>query len=421
MGTVEVDQHSGAVDSLPVKGIVRKYIGIVPRHLGGQEIFDPAALHNLGEGCAVAEGIRQPESIRCIIKIFPGKFLSPHELADHVLPGRDIAVAFHIYAAIGLIPPLCHSLFDILKEGRVHLFDNLTVVSRALYKGILRVLIHQVHLVGIGSGTFLLRLSPMPEPCRIHMRMPDETGVGCGGPVFHLENLFQDFVRPAHLHAENLRLLVLEIIGYQVVDLQHGADKGRPAVALLLQGLHHLVGHSQVKIKFRHLFVLQADLHGMIFNPVLFLRFYKEGLRPLDIMVGIILEGHLDGLALMGLLAEHIAVMIPMAVYNEFGGKVTVGPAVHPQHSLIAPDAGIDEKPLSVQFPGNGVFPLKPAVDALPLEYRAVLTGSKAGLLRHIVVPSVRLIRSHWHGSYNLEQFRLQPPLQPFQLGKRSL
>lgn len=175
MGPVEMHQNPGTVNSLPDKGIVGELIGVIPGNLGGQEILHAAALHDLGQRRAVAEGVRQPESIGCVAEILPGELLPPDELADHVLAGRDIAVALDPHAAVGLVAPLCHALLDVLEQVGLHPLDDVAVVGRTLDKGVFRVLIHQVHLIGVGSGAFPFHpdyIYSLIPPCRQAFPLP---------------------------------------------------------------------------------------------------------------------------------------------------------------------------------------------------------------------------------------------------------
>jgi hypothetical protein len=55
-----------------------------------------------------------------------------------------------------------------------------------LDKGILRVLIHKVHLVGVGAGALFHRFRHGPQPGGIHMTMPGEAHIWGGRPVFLL-------------------------------------------------------------------------------------------------------------------------------------------------------------------------------------------------------------------------------------------
>src|SRR5699024_6657394 len=105
MCLVQVSEYPCAVNSLPIERIVRELVRIVPCHLGGEEVFNVAALHNLRDRSGITEGIRQPESVRGKSEILPGKALSPQELTDHRLTGSDVAVALHPDTAVWLVAP----------------------------------------------------------------------------------------------------------------------------------------------------------------------------------------------------------------------------------------------------------------------------------------------------------------------------
>ena len=408
MGAVEMHQNLRAVDPLPVKGIVGKYIGVVPGHLRGQEILYAAALHNLRQGGAVAEGVRQPECIRCVIKVLSCEPLAPDELAHHVLAGGDVAVALDPHAAVGLVPPLRHSLLDVLEESRIHSLYDIAVVCGALDEGIVRVLIHQVHLVGISPGTFFLRLPPVPQPCRIHVGMADEPCIGGRGGILLLQHILQYSVRPPDLLPEDLRILILYIIGNKAVDLQQRLHEIRPPEAFVLQHTHHLVSHPQVEVELCQFLVLQTDIHRVIDDLIELLSLHQKRLGALDIMIRIVFQRYIDGLSRSGPLPEHVAVMIPVAVFDELGGKIAVGLSVHPEHSLVAPDPGIDKQSLPLQRLRNPIPAPEPAVDPLSLKNRPVRTLRKALLLRHAVVAPIGEERLHVHSVLHCEQLRLQ-------------
>ena len=77
VGTIRMGKHPRTVNSLPIKCIIRKLVRIAPCHLCRQEIIHAAALHDLRQGCAVAEGIRQPEAVGTISESAHRIALSP--------------------------------------------------------------------------------------------------------------------------------------------------------------------------------------------------------------------------------------------------------------------------------------------------------------------------------------------------------
>ena len=81
----------------------------------------------------------------------------------------------------------------------------------------------------------------------------------------------------------------------------------------------------------------------MIDDFVGLLGLYLKGLGALDVMVGVILQGDVDALPGADFLAEHVAVMVPVAPFDDFGGKIAIGLPVHPEHPFISLNPGIDE------------------------------------------------------------------------------
>ena len=205
------------------------------------------------------------------------------------------------------------------------------------------------------------------------------------------------------------------------MDLQQSLHKVCPPETLVLQGFHHPVGHSQIKVELRQLFVLQADVRRVIDNLISLLGLHQERLGALDIVVCIIFQGNINLLAPMNPLPEHIAVVVAVAVHNELGSKIPVGLSVHPQHPLISPGSGIYVQGLPVQILRHGVRPFEPAVDSLAFKDGAVRTLRKACLLRHAVVASVGQKGLHGHGVHHLKKPGLQHLLQTLQLAEHSV
>ena len=58
MGAIEVSYDLGTVDAAPEEGICGKMIQVSPTHFRGVEVRNTDALHDLGNGGTVAEGVR---------------------------------------------------------------------------------------------------------------------------------------------------------------------------------------------------------------------------------------------------------------------------------------------------------------------------------------------------------------------------
>ena len=174
VGAVEVRKHLCSIHALPVERGVGEAGGIVPGHFGGQEIIHAAALHNLGNGKGVTEGIRQPEAVGGIVEILAGKALAPQELAHHVLAAGQVAVAFHPYAAVGLVAAFGHRFLDAGKQLGIVAADDIAVIGGGLHEQVFGVFLHQVQLIGVGAGAFLFGLADGPEPGGIHVAVADQ-------------------------------------------------------------------------------------------------------------------------------------------------------------------------------------------------------------------------------------------------------
>ena len=184
MGLGEVGEHLRAVQARPGEGIVGEVRGVVPGHLGGDEVVHAALLHDLGDGGGVAEGIRQPEGVGGIAEVLAGEALAPEKLADHALAAGDVAVALHVHRAVGLVAALQHLGADAPEELRIMLEQHFAVEGAGLHEAVLGILLHQGELVGIGAGALLDRLAHMPEPGGIHVAVAHEARKGRGGAVF---------------------------------------------------------------------------------------------------------------------------------------------------------------------------------------------------------------------------------------------
>ena len=147
MGAVEVGKDLSAVDALPIEGVIGEDVGIVPIHLGGEEVVNVAALHYLRDRGAVAEGIGQPEAVGGVAEILPRETLTPEELTHHGFARGDVAVAFDPNAAVRLISALGDLLFDALKELGIIPANHIGVAGGALDEFILGVLLHKGELI----------------------------------------------------------------------------------------------------------------------------------------------------------------------------------------------------------------------------------------------------------------------------------
>ena len=137
-------EHPGAVDALPVEVFIGEAVGVVPAQLGGQEIVNRTALHNLWNRRAVTKGIGQPEAVGGIAELLAVVPLAPEELADHRLAGGDVAVTLHPDGAVRLVASLGDFLANALEQRGVVPADQLGVIGRALDELVFGILFHEV-------------------------------------------------------------------------------------------------------------------------------------------------------------------------------------------------------------------------------------------------------------------------------------
>ena len=380
VGLVQVSQDLGAVYAPPEKGVVGELVGIVPGHFGGQKVLDAAALHDLGNGRGVAEGVRQPEGVGQVAEVLFGEALAPEELADHGLAGGDVAVALHPDAAVGLIAALLDLFPDPLEKLGVVPPDPLAVVGGALDELVFRVLLHEAHLVCVGPGALFDGDAGGPQPGRIHMGVADDSRLWGAerGPLGQSRG--HD---PLALEKGVFKLLSADAGGVVVKDLVEGGegvDDLRLAIAGVVQDLGQLVQGPEVKEEVGHPVVFDADLHGFEGEGEVGFPGLLKGVAALDVVPGVTFQGDVDLLAGFWVFGDEVAVVVAV-----FGGEDAEGAAVHPEHGLAVSDFGPQEQRGPGQLPGDLEAGLEPAVDGLAAPLGPDGHGVEKALVRNLV------------------------------------
>ncbi len=175
---IEMGQHPRAVQPLPVKRVIGEAVGVVPAHFGCEEVFHTAALHDLWNGGAVAEGVREQKTVGGVAEPALRVTLPPQKLAHHALAAGNVAVALDPYAAVRLIASRAHRVRHPLKQGGVVAAQHFAVAGGALHKAVLRVARHQVELVGIGAGALFDGVVGRPQPRGVHVGVTDQPDDG---------------------------------------------------------------------------------------------------------------------------------------------------------------------------------------------------------------------------------------------------
>ena len=86
----EVSENLGAIETLPVEGVVWKLVEEVPRELLSEEILDPALQADLRKLGAVAESVWKPEDTRVKPKLPLKELLSKQKLSTERFPTRNL-------------------------------------------------------------------------------------------------------------------------------------------------------------------------------------------------------------------------------------------------------------------------------------------------------------------------------------------
>ena len=403
---VQVRQHLRAVQPLPVEGGVGERIGVVPGHLGGQEILHPAALHDLRNGVGVAEGVGQPERVRGVAKAAARVTLPPHELTHHVLAARQVAVALHPYAAVGLVAPLLDRRADALEQLGVVALDHRAVVGRGLHKAVLRVFLHQVERVGVGAGALLHRLADGPEPGGVHVAVPHQPHKGRGAAVLFAQLRLEQRRGAAQALVELLLRAGCRVIIQPLVHLTECVLHVRPAERRSGGRLAQLQQCAQVKVIVEHCLVPQADLYVTHAVEKAVLHLVLQRLRAGHAVIRIVFQRQLDALARRSPCTDAVAVVVAVRAHDLLARVVGVDAPVHPQRGLVAVGQRAQEQRLPVQLRRHGVAAAEPAIGALA----APGFGQRAEVLlrRDGVQHLLRLIELHVDGVHGAEESRLQ-------------
>ena len=172
---MDMTEYPGPVNPLPQEGVIREWISPVigPENLVRGEIFQPAALDQLGDGAGITEHVRQPHQLAVHPELFLEEPQSVHELPDQAFTTGHIGIRFHPHAAFGDELPPAYGRLDLPVQRRVFLFNDPVQVSLALQEPELGIFPHQAQLRAERPGNLPLRLLKRPQPCHIDMGMPE--------------------------------------------------------------------------------------------------------------------------------------------------------------------------------------------------------------------------------------------------------
>ena len=251
------------------------------------------------------------------------------------------------------------------------------MISRTLYKSIIRILIHQAHLIGISPCALFLRFLPGPQPGCVHMGMADKPCIRGRRSVWPGKHLFQNGIRflyPVHKH---IPIHIFKIIIKKSMDIQKSPHHCRPAETALIQRFRHLVGNLQIIIKISQFFPFNTNIHPFINNLKFFRLIVFKGLGSFHKVMRIILNCNLNGFIRFRISRDQITVMVAMAVRRKFGRKITIRFPIHPQHPLVGLNLGPEEQSFPSKPLRNLVTPPKPDIDPFSFIDRSLWAGTK--------------------------------------------
>ena len=386
----EMGIDTGTVDSPPYKGFVGESVGIVPGKLGGQKTRHPKPSHNLGQCGAVAKGIREPECLlRCAKPAadVPG---SPQELTYQAFTGGNIAVAFDPYRTVELKPALCHPALQLLKNLGIVLLHQPGVIGGALNESILRVLIHQIKLVGSGAGNLLGCFFQRPQPRCVNVAVPNQRRRGGAGAVAAGKCRRHDAAGFGKRRKPGACIHSLRVIVENGMHLGQNIQKFRTAEGDVGQLLHQLQQHTQIenKIQNRLIFGADGDLLGgkseIPMHPPL------KGLFTHHIVTGVKFNRQGNGCARRCGGADAVTVVVAVSGDDDFRCIGSIGLPIHPKHGFVAAQLRVQIQGLPSQLLRRCVLCQKPAVAPFTAPFKSgwALRGrGKQGCFRDFFQP----------------------------------
>ncbi|MDQ0822622.1 hypothetical protein QFZ69_003501 [Arthrobacter sp. V1I7] len=179
-------EQPGAVDALPVEGVVGHPVDLVPGDLLGQEPFAAGGLDDLREGCRVAERVRKPRFQALHAELVQEEALAFQELAGHRLTARHVGVRLDPHATHGNELAGLDLFPDAPEQLRVIFLDPGQLLGRGAGKHEPGILVNERDHVGERPGALADGLPHRPQPGGVEMRMsggeqPVRRGVGRPG------------------------------------------------------------------------------------------------------------------------------------------------------------------------------------------------------------------------------------------------
>ncbi|CAH0297531.1 hypothetical protein SRABI128_04075 [Microbacterium sp. Bi128] len=163
----EMGEDAGAVDSLPVEGVVRHPVDLVPGDLLGQEPAAACGLDDLRQGGGIPEGVRQPRLLAINPEFGQEKAFTLEELPCHGLAAGHVGVGFDPHPADGNELAGADLVPDAPEELRIVLLHPRELLGGGARKDEIGILVHQGHDVGERPGALADGFPDRPQPGRI--------------------------------------------------------------------------------------------------------------------------------------------------------------------------------------------------------------------------------------------------------------
>ena len=243
-------QDPGAVDAAPVERVVGQLVALIPADFCGNKVADSRFLKDLGQGCRVAEHVRQPEDPAIPAELLPEEPLAVQDLPDQGLAGGQVAVRLHKGAALRFPPALRHPLPDPLVEIRRVLADVLVKLRLTGHETVFRIPVHQFQDRGKTADRLVFRHRQGPEPRHVDVGVAHTADGGLRLPWRRVER------RPEQGIGLRRRAVKGLAAGLPQVQQVHRPDQGAYELPvrlfLRIQQARRLPGDEQIVVELFH-------------------------------------------------------------------------------------------------------------------------------------------------------------------------
>ncbi len=168
----EVRGRLAAVDPAPAERVVRETVELAPTDLAGHEAVHARQAQQLRQGGRVAEDVRQPEHAAVEVEFLLEIPLAVEKLAHQRFTGRHVGVHLYPGGAVGLPSAGRHLGFDLLEQVRRIALDPRVRLRAGLLEHPSVVFTQQGELRGEGAHALVVRLTDLPQPRQVDVRVP---------------------------------------------------------------------------------------------------------------------------------------------------------------------------------------------------------------------------------------------------------